>query len=685
LTMKYGKQQMMLIRKRLRVEMWLLENLEPLCDLEKFDEAMIELDFLLDMEDEAQRRKWLQEQLQLHCSDKAKAELYMQKMKISSLCLDDVLENSPQTRCMLKVFEEDAKLLHEYVNQFQDQLEGLVAAQKQVAQSMEKLSAFLGSYSRACFPLALNDLEFPALLEKFQGRICELGSWMNLMVQQLRNCVLYPVNKLLSRLVELENHKEEYEVLSDDLNTSLLKLVKLSPKCPTKKVEEIGNEYGLMRQRFHQAGLNYFTLLNLLQYQRRIAVVEPLLSLMYAYRSFFRMGNQCMSHDEELEDFFTRVQEQIQSFHIEQQAYGQSTQDYMKTVEEIGRLQPDIYYAEGSSLDKFTANKNPIRHKRGYLFLKSKTALLTKWDRIYFYTENRNLVSQGRDDIASQILLEIDNTVHASSADHEERRYCFSISCGNEFKKQFIFQAICEKDCREWIEAINYISQHGNESPYRESLSTVENTSPPTTERTSDDNRSEREFSGESGNSSVISLNTTTPIQFDMLNWSDEEELPDLTTTLLNSSEEEMQMMNTFEVKFLGCMEVENDRRETTAHDAIRQVLHARMVHNIIRAVDMKMLLAGKPADQLRLLDPDSGRLKARFAMVDLVYWTSHANNERLLAFTVRRRGRKEGGKNLFICYVLESTGCEAASEICDAIAESVKTALQSFPINTPT
>ncbi|KRX35562.1 DCC-interacting protein 13-alpha [Trichinella britovi] len=591
-----------------------------------------------------------------------------------------------QTRCMLKVFEEDAKLLHEYVNQFQDQLESLVAAQKQVAQSMEKLSAFLGSYSRVCFPLALNDLEFPALLEKFQGRICELGSWMNLMVQQLRNCVLYPVNKLLSRLVELENHKEEYDELSDDLNTSLLKLVKLSPKCPAKKVEEIGTEYGLMRQRFHQAGLNYFTMLNLLQYQRRIAVVEPLLSLMYAYRSFFRMGNQCMSHDEELDDFFTRVQEQIQSFHIEQQAYGQSTQDYMKTVEEIGRLQPDIYYAEGSPLDKFTAEKNPIRHKRGYLFFKSKTALLTKWDRIYFYTENRNLVSQGRDDIASQILLEIDNTVHASFADHEERRYCFSIGCANaEFKKQFIFQAICEKDCREWIEAINYISQHGNESPYRERLSTVENTSPPTEPTPDNNSTSERAFGGKSDNSSVISFGatTTTPIQFDMLNWSDEEELP-TDTTLLSSSEEEMQMMNTFEVKFLGCMEVENDRRETTAHDAIRQVLQARMVHNIIRAVDMKMLLAGKPADQLRLLHPDSGRLKARFAMVDLVYWTSHANNERVLAFTVRRRGRKEGGKNLFICYVLESTGCEAASEICDAIAESVKTALQSFPINTP-
>ena len=39
LTMKYGKQQMMLIRKRLKVEMWLMESLEELYD----DEVCTEL------------------------------------------------------------------------------------------------------------------------------------------------------------------------------------------------------------------------------------------------------------------------------------------------------------------------------------------------------------------------------------------------------------------------------------------------------------------------------------------------------------------------------------------------------------------------------------------------------------------------------------------------------------------
>ncbi|CDW58630.1 hypothetical protein TTRE_0000695401 [Trichuris trichiura] len=34
LTVKYGKEQMALIRKRLQVEMWLLDQLEGLCDKE---------------------------------------------------------------------------------------------------------------------------------------------------------------------------------------------------------------------------------------------------------------------------------------------------------------------------------------------------------------------------------------------------------------------------------------------------------------------------------------------------------------------------------------------------------------------------------------------------------------------------------------------------------------------------
>ncbi|RWS15340.1 protein phosphatase 1 regulatory subunit 14C-like protein [Dinothrombium tinctorium] len=56
LTAKYGQHQMSLIKKRLRVEMWMYEQLQNLYDN---NEIEIDLDELLDMEDSNQRKEWL--------------------------------------------------------------------------------------------------------------------------------------------------------------------------------------------------------------------------------------------------------------------------------------------------------------------------------------------------------------------------------------------------------------------------------------------------------------------------------------------------------------------------------------------------------------------------------------------------------------------------------------------------
>jgi len=69
LTMKYGKQQIELIRKRLRFEAWLVENLETLCASQHGDADLVDIDIdtVLDMENESQRKKWLQDQLKNCC------------------------------------------------------------------------------------------------------------------------------------------------------------------------------------------------------------------------------------------------------------------------------------------------------------------------------------------------------------------------------------------------------------------------------------------------------------------------------------------------------------------------------------------------------------------------------------------------------------------------------------------
>lgn len=64
LTMKYGKQQMMLIRKRLKVEMWLMDELEGLFEDEDLAaKCDMDIDILLDLDTDAERRQEIMQKL----------------------------------------------------------------------------------------------------------------------------------------------------------------------------------------------------------------------------------------------------------------------------------------------------------------------------------------------------------------------------------------------------------------------------------------------------------------------------------------------------------------------------------------------------------------------------------------------------------------------------------------------
>jgi len=71
LTAKYGAHQMALIRKRLRVEMWMYERLQEIYGA---DDIEIDLDEVLDMEDESERKTYISELLRVGCKRPLKVE-----------------------------------------------------------------------------------------------------------------------------------------------------------------------------------------------------------------------------------------------------------------------------------------------------------------------------------------------------------------------------------------------------------------------------------------------------------------------------------------------------------------------------------------------------------------------------------------------------------------------------------
>ncbi|XP_075225336.1 protein phosphatase 1 regulatory subunit 14B isoform X3 [Lycorma delicatula] len=89
LTAKYGSHQMSLIRKRLAVEMWLYDELQKLYESSessttKAREVEVDIDELLDMDNDDQRRRHLQELL----SDAKKSAHDVKKF------VDDLLERT---------------------------------------------------------------------------------------------------------------------------------------------------------------------------------------------------------------------------------------------------------------------------------------------------------------------------------------------------------------------------------------------------------------------------------------------------------------------------------------------------------------------------------------------------------------------------------------------------------------
>eukprot|EP00092_Neocalanus_flemingeri_P023953 GFUD01025984.1.p1 GENE.GFUD01025984.1~~GFUD01025984.1.p1 ORF type:complete len:181 (+),score=47.95 GFUD01025984.1:144-686(+) len=86
LTAKYGAHQMALIRKRLKVEMWMFDQLQELyeSETESSNDVDIDLDEVLDIEDENQRKKFIRDILTDSKSSK----------EIINKFVDDLLERA---------------------------------------------------------------------------------------------------------------------------------------------------------------------------------------------------------------------------------------------------------------------------------------------------------------------------------------------------------------------------------------------------------------------------------------------------------------------------------------------------------------------------------------------------------------------------------------------------------------
>ncbi|KAM3849985.1 DCC-interacting protein 13-alpha isoform 2-T2 [Diretmus argenteus] len=621
---------------------------------------------------------------------------------IEKLPIEETLEDSPQTRSLLGVFEEDAAAISNYSSQLYQAMQRIYDAQNELSAATHLTSKLLKEYDKQRFPLGGDDEVMSSTLQQFSKVIDELSSCHAVLSTQLADAMMFPITQFKERdLKEILTLKEVFQISSDDHDMAINRYSRLSKKRDNEKVRgEAVEDVYTARKKQHQTMMHYFFSLNTLQYKKKIALLEPLLGYMQAQISFFKLGSENLT--QQWEDFLGTI--------------GTSVQNVRREMEgEVGTMQQTIQQME-QACDPLYVPCDPdpahspvcrnLTRKQGYLYIRNKTGLVSSsWERQYFFTQGGNLMGQGRGEVAGGLIMDIDNC-SVMAVDCDDRRFCFQVT-SFDGKKVATLQAESRRDCEEWISTINniskriYLSENAEELAARVNQSALEAVTPsPSFQqrhesmRPSGKGRSGRASSISSVGSetspalSVLSLDALvapeTPIQFDIISPVSEDTGPNKAATQTGRSNpfgesgdipsedsEDSILHQLFIVRFLGSMEVRSSEEEEIISETMRQILAARAIHNVFRMTESHLLVT---CDCLKLIDPQTQVTRLRFPLSSVVQCSSHQDNKRLFGFVLQTPGGR--GDRRAVCYIFESNN--DGEKICDSVGLAKQIAFHS-------
>uniref|UniRef100_A0A671XGC1 DCC-interacting protein 13-alpha n=1 Tax=Sparus aurata TaxID=8175 RepID=A0A671XGC1_SPAAU len=608
---------------------------------------------------------------------------------IEKLPIEETLEDSPQTRSLLGVFEEDTAAISNYCTQLYQAMQRIYDAQNELSAATHLTSRLLKEYDKQRFPLGGDDEVMSSTLQQFAKVIDELSSCHAVLSTQLADAMMFPITQFKERDLKVLRTCFLYA----DHDTAINRYSRLSKRRDNDKVMTLAVEdVYTSRKKQHQTMMHYFCSLNTLQYKKKTALLEPLLGYMQAQISFFKLGSENLT--QQWEDFLGTIGTSVQNVRREME-------------EEVGQMQQTIQDME-RSCDPLYAPCDPdpahspvcrnLTRKQGYLYIRSKTGLVsTSWERQYFFTQGGNLMQQGRGEVAGGLVTDLDNC-SVMAVDSDDRRFCFQVT-SFDGKKVVTLQSESRKDCEEWISTINniskriYLSENAEELAARVNQSALEAVTPsPSFQqrhesmRPSSKGRVGRASSISSVGSepspalSVLSLDALvapeTPIQFDIISPVSEENsaqkmLANMNPGLCFSCCPDSILHQLFIVRFLGSMEVKTAESADVISETMRQILAARAIHNIFRMTESHLLVT---CDCLKLIDPQTQVTRLRFPLSTVLQCSSHQDNKRLFGFVLQPAGGR--GDSRLVCYIFESNN--DGEKICDSIGLAKQIAFHS-------
>ncbi|XP_037538954.1 DCC-interacting protein 13-beta [Nematolebias whitei] len=593
------------------------------------------------------------------------------------LLLEDALQDSPQTRSLLSVFEEDSGMLTDYTNQLLQTLQRVFGAQSEMGLATEQLSQQLLDYEKKNFALGKGDEEVISTLQNFAKTVGELNSLHSDLASQMADSMVFPLIQFREKdLTEISTLKEIFSIATDEHEAAMVKYSRLPKKKENEKLKaDLVKEVAYTRRKQHQASLQYYCALNALQYRKRVAMLEPMLGYTQAQISFFKKGIELVS--KKMENFLSSVSKMTQNIQAQLDVEAEAMRTSQKELLSV----EDTVYMPDKDTDSF--NRTLIQ-KAGYLNIRNKTGLVTTaWDRLFFFTQGGNLMCQPRGAVAGGMVLDLDNS-SVMAVECEDRRYCFQITSPSG-KTSMILQAESKKEYEEWICTVNNISRqiYLTDNPEAVAIRLNQTAIQAVTPITSFEKRQDglpnpdRAKPGGVHTSGTDSQKTGTapepadliapgtPIQFDIMLPASEFQDQNRTggrrtnpfgeTDDCTTESDDSLLQQVFVVRFQGSMAVRCGNNQEVIYEAMRQVLAARAIHNIFRTTESHLMVT---SSSLSLIDPQTQVTRISFQLEEVCQFAAHQENGRLMGFVVEGRDWSDGneeGEPSFSAFVFES------------------------------